>query len=1029
MTGDYTRFTFDAQKRYSGVLMQQGRVQLDSDWNEQVDIIKRRLRTLALDSFGPTGLPLQTTPDAFRIGLIAGPPADLSIDQGRLYVHGWLAELFAGETATYLTQPFLPDPPALPASGDAVVYLDVWEREVTYVENDELLDVALGGADTATRTQTVWQVRVEARDGAVCGMDVGEPVSAGRLSSEAFAPPAPDDPCILPPLAGYRGLENRLYRVEVHDGGALGTARFKWSRDNGSIVAPVTGLSVAGGQTTLDVALIGRDPVMRFRIDDWVTVTDDHRELHGEPGEMARVVDIDEVDRRIVLDRVLPTGGGRPFASDAAGHRERHTRVQRWDQTAATNTVDGDGLVTTAAAPIDLEDGVRVSFDVDPPGGAFRQGDYWVFAARTADASVEELDRAPPRGIRHRYVQLAAITGLGGANPDVADCRPRPEDAAARCCCCLVTVGSEDGQNVDFTDLADAVAALPNLAPDEDVPVIVCLLEGRHELDGTVTVRRDRVTLRGCGWGTLVVVRQGPGLVLEGDEQAVQDLAMLAENDEPLIRLFGRQQRIAGCRLENQAAGPAVLAQRVLDLRVAGNLVLAQGGLDLAGDLIEVTENRVLQGPVRVREPSDTVRVRDNEILGAVEDAVIVGGRNVTYAVAVEGNRIRQAGRHGIASGFFDPEDEGRDGIVDGLRIAGNEIVECIGPNAVRQGNDPPFAGIALARVYDLAVHDNVVERNGTETRGPVCGIYVRHSRGAEFDRNVVRMNGARADGSTFPGPQAGISLRDAGVILTSLPDPADDAREVAELGIRPAAKVTDNLIDSRRGPALYIRGQGPMTVADNRFQATDILGDFSDFTMATVDQYVGTVFIYNRGLPGYLAGFLGGIGARAVTEGRVSAISGSPILTALIVGGQTQYRGNQARLDLARLENELVFANVAIVSFDDTVIAGNQSEGVLATRFGQDTPNSVRAPVFRGDIVLSDLFNLALTTRQSDNGLMSTPLMTIYSILSFGIFNHCIGNHTTSCILAVGTSPKSVVRDNAVIFPHPMFCPEDDQG
>ena len=43
MTGDYTRFSFDPRKRYSGVLMQQGRVQLDSDWNEEIDILRRRI--------------------------------------------------------------------------------------------------------------------------------------------------------------------------------------------------------------------------------------------------------------------------------------------------------------------------------------------------------------------------------------------------------------------------------------------------------------------------------------------------------------------------------------------------------------------------------------------------------------------------------------------------------------------------------------------------------------------------------------------------------------------------------------------------------------------------------------------------------------------------------------------------------------------------------------------------------------------------------------------------------------------------
>src|SRR5882724_6951034 len=99
MSGDYTRFTFDPSKRYSGVLMQQGRVQLDSDWNEEIDILRRRLRTTTLDTLGPLGVPYSVSPDAFSIGWIVGPPADLSIGSGRLYVDGIQIECFAEEGA------------------------------------------------------------------------------------------------------------------------------------------------------------------------------------------------------------------------------------------------------------------------------------------------------------------------------------------------------------------------------------------------------------------------------------------------------------------------------------------------------------------------------------------------------------------------------------------------------------------------------------------------------------------------------------------------------------------------------------------------------------------------------------------------------------------------------------------------------------------------------------------------------------------------------------------------------------------
>lgn len=506
MSGDHTRFTFDPLKRYSGVLMQQGRVQLDADWNEEIDILKRRVRTTTLDVLGPLGVPYMVSPNAFSIGWIPGPPTDLSIGPGRLYVDGIQIEAFAEDGATYNHQPFFPPqlpgfpPIALPAAGDAVVYLDVWDREVTYIEDPELLDVALGGADTTTRQQTVWQVRIDPMPGAACGVPVGEPPSAGRLTSRAIAPPAPDDPCILPPASGYRGLENRLYRIEIHNGGALGTARFKWSRDNGSIVSLVRDIAVSGTQTTLTVNRIGRDQFLRFRVGDWVTVTDDHRELMGEPGEMALILNIDETNRQIVLDGPLPTPGQRPFGANAAQVAERHTRVQRWDQTGATNTVDSDGLILTGAGPIPIEDGIEIQFSTDPAGGLFRVGDYWVFWARTATAQIEELTNAPPRGIIHHYMQLAAITGLGGVAPTVTDCRPPPQQRGDCCCTIIVRPGESIQAGID---------ALPAQGG------CVCLKTGLHVIHEPLRIARGSIVLKAESPGTTVQsLGSGPVLIV-----------------------------------------------------------------------------------------------------------------------------------------------------------------------------------------------------------------------------------------------------------------------------------------------------------------------------------------------------------------------------------------------------------------------------------------------------------------------------------------------------------------------------------
>ena len=55
MKGDFSRDTFDPGKHYTGVLMQQGRVQLDADWNEQQSIHHHRIATQTRDVIGFSG--------------------------------------------------------------------------------------------------------------------------------------------------------------------------------------------------------------------------------------------------------------------------------------------------------------------------------------------------------------------------------------------------------------------------------------------------------------------------------------------------------------------------------------------------------------------------------------------------------------------------------------------------------------------------------------------------------------------------------------------------------------------------------------------------------------------------------------------------------------------------------------------------------------------------------------------------------------------------------------------------------------
>jgi hypothetical protein len=530
VAGDYSRLTERLLSHFSTVLMEQGRVHLDADWNEAMRTALRRVDTQAWDTFGPAAVPRFTTPQGFQITAAGGAPADLAIGAGRCYVDGIVAELFAGEKArgkpvSYLNQPFYPAPP--PISGSGLVYLDVWRREVTAVEDPALLDSALGGVDTTTRLQTVWQVKLLTasaggpQPGCDADLNSAFPPSAGRLSTAAVGPVAPTDPCILPDQGGYRGVENRLYRVEIHKGGDASKARWKWSRENASVVSRVQAIATAG-VTTLTVDRIGRDSILRFSANDWVEIVDDSLELMGEPGVMAKIAAApDDANRTLTLDRALPAGRFDP--SDPS----RHTRIIRWDQKAG---VDADGLLSIAAGAVELEDGVQVTLTLDTSGPtpSFHVRDFWAFAARAADASVETLDKAPPFAIEHHYCALAPFaTAAGGAVGVDGDCRvlwPPPAGGGGECYC-TVCVSAEQHNSGKFT----IVMGLEQLRRSGGR---LCLGPGVFNLGQTPIVLRGyrAVTISGHGSATVLVFSGAqPAIMIDSSFDAhVVDLALFA---------------------------------------------------------------------------------------------------------------------------------------------------------------------------------------------------------------------------------------------------------------------------------------------------------------------------------------------------------------------------------------------------------------------------------------------------------------------------------------------------------------------
>src|SRR5258705_2200114 len=106
MKGDFTRDTFHRAKHFSRVLMQQGRVTLDADFNEQAAILLRYLRMLARDIIGPYAGPVEDT--GFMLSYNKGD-GRLEIGAGRYYVDGILVE--NEHQCSYDAQPNYPVPP------------------------------------------------------------------------------------------------------------------------------------------------------------------------------------------------------------------------------------------------------------------------------------------------------------------------------------------------------------------------------------------------------------------------------------------------------------------------------------------------------------------------------------------------------------------------------------------------------------------------------------------------------------------------------------------------------------------------------------------------------------------------------------------------------------------------------------------------------------------------------------------------------------------------------------------------------
>jgi hypothetical protein len=868
MAADFSRVRLNPLLDYAGVELKQGGVLLDADANELVAIIDRRLRALASDTLGRATVS-STTPNAFKITAVAGA---LQIDKGRLYVDGLLAENHGAESAesakrafdslmaensfvgkiSYASQPYLPDPPALPTAGRHLVYLDVWNREVTHLEQPDLVESAVA-VETSSRLQTVWQVRVLAPDGGTgttCGTpdasvagwsDVIAP-STGVLTTGTFDVAPTNDPCELPPSGGYRGLENQLYRVEIHDAGQPdGAATFNWSRENASVASCVASMV---SDSILELESLGRDDVLRISTGDWVEITDDVREFAQAAGEMRRVT-ADAATRRITFTPALPAGMLPGSFPDSSLPKTRNMRARRWDQKGAVFRTDASATpvqvqdldaagstgvikVPAAGTTLLLENGVTVSFASTGTKG-FKIGDHWEFAARTADASVEALDRAPPRGIHHHYARLGLWDAVAGT---VSDCRnPWPPQASnGKDCACTVCVTPESHASGQLT-IQDAVDKV------RDTGGAVCLHAGQYVLREPVRITAAR-SLRITGQGSATMIASSSAAF-------IIERSMAIAIDEMSIFSLGRQSAISVRTVFG-------LALRKLAVAVFGNADAQGAAIALSGVVIGAAiDNNLFLAPdgIRALEPpqeeapdllvSAVLRIDDNVFWCSGSAVRLAGKVGHAYETRMTGNQVLGSHEVGLcseglalpgASVKFSDNNLNLHGCgircaVDGAWIEGNKVKATRDGDRVLKG-----AGIELVTGLDkngssqchvLANQIRGFPEAGILIRAPVQALIVKLNIIEQCGNGILMTDSARAASLAIENNQLrGIGQRAAGAATGMTLGIGITRTEAATLAGNTLCQIGMDLGDSKQ----LVAGIGAFSVQRARIHGNDIM-------------------------------------------------------------------------------------------------------------------------------------------------------------------------------------------------------------
>lgn len=516
---------------------------------------------------------------------------------GRFHAAGLTPALAAATGYPAVSYPAAAGFPASDAALEAladptriVAYLETWERDITAAEDPGIREVALGKIDTTVRTEVKGQVKwalAGTRTAAELRRafrQVDPPRS--RLVVSAPTSPPSSDPCALPTSGGYSGADHRLYRFEVHAGGAPLVTQLKWSRDNACHVFPV--LAVTGAVVTLERDSGLADGDLVEIVSEVVDLSDAARATVGatsvtpavrQVGLLVRLrqedPDTQGRDRFTLIDRLAP-----PATVDPSTDPARYPmtglpaelvplRLRRWDGVAEPFTA-----VTGQVMAI-VEDGIELVLD-----GTFQPGEYWQFEARRGAGDTNQPWRDAPHGPERILAPLAALRLTAPAQPAVLEawldrrfsslCRLDADDVAFdgdrldtdadtvqealeelyerdSGNCCDASLGPNGRTGDDTLRLRAAITA--TTFPEGGH---LCLEPGVYDFRTPLVIDRD-VVIRGCPEATLLVHGAGPLFRVTGTGRLRIEQLVLYNGPAPAARVL--VELVDGARLVAREVG------------------------------------------------------------------------------------------------------------------------------------------------------------------------------------------------------------------------------------------------------------------------------------------------------------------------------------------------------------------------------------------------------------------------------------------------------------------------------------------